>query len=165
VRGDEQITRAKANPFEAIKSVMKDIDFEQLEGQLMYSGAHSDRIRNALWRDASFLRDCGLIDYSLLVVKLDRYRLLERAPELANKKTEWFPAFAADDKDGRYAYNVGIVDYLQEYDTGKRLEKWMKILKSCNRNVDVSAQDPQRYLDRFQALLGKILTSRFAASI
>ena len=44
---------------------------------------------------------------------------------------------------------IGVIDMLQTYDTGKRLEKGLKMLRHADMHVDVSSINPQHYLTRF----------------
>ena len=44
-----------------------DVDFARLQGKLILSSEDADKFHNQIKIDSSFLRDCGIIDYSLLV--------------------------------------------------------------------------------------------------
>ena len=53
------------------KEVLKDINFEEKEGKcIMVYNNDSEKIINIVKDDANFLSECGIIDYSLLVVKI-----------------------------------------------------------------------------------------------
>jgi 1-phosphatidylinositol-4-phosphate 5-kinase len=53
------------------KEVLKDINFEEREGKcIMLYNRDSEKIINILKKDAEFLSNCEIIDYSLLVIKI-----------------------------------------------------------------------------------------------
>ncbi|MCQ2818511.1 MAG: hypothetical protein MJ252_14680 [archaeon] len=52
------------------KTVMKDLNFEEIERALLISKEDQQRLISACENDSKFLADMGLMDYSLLVVKL-----------------------------------------------------------------------------------------------
>ena len=51
-------------------NVMKDLDFNEFEKSIMLSKTSKNRIREITKKDSEFLRDSGLMDYSLFLVKL-----------------------------------------------------------------------------------------------
>ena len=53
---------------------------------------------------------------------------------------------------------VGMIDMLQTYDTGKRLEKGLKMIRHADMHVDVSSIDPQHYLTRFIMFMRQTFT-------
>jgi len=46
-------------------------------------------------------------------------------------------------------YHIGIIDYLQEWNVQKNLEKNTKKLLNLQGNLDTSSQDQKIYADRF----------------
>ena len=50
---------------------MKDIDFERLEERVWISAEESTYIKKQLKKDSYYFFEKGLIDYSLVVIKVD----------------------------------------------------------------------------------------------
>lgn len=50
---------------------MKDIDFKNTEGKIWIDRPFSKRCSEALEKDARLFEACGLIDYSLIVFKIN----------------------------------------------------------------------------------------------
>lgn len=122
---------------------------------------------NAIFRqlksDAQFLAAQGLMDYSLLVgvVKarmevLDNVVPGEYSDELLKNLTRDNP-FLLDSSgglrpicvEGAATYYVGMIDLLQRWDIGKKVEYWFKTLVLGWDKEGVSAIDPQKYCSRF----------------
>lgn len=53
------------------KATLKDVDFMKMEGTLKVDKDTCGRLRTAMIRDAEFFKKVGLIDYSLLVMKIN----------------------------------------------------------------------------------------------
>jgi hypothetical protein len=51
--------------------VLKDIDFENIEGKMHAKPEELIELRSILINDSSFLKDIELIDYSLIIAKVD----------------------------------------------------------------------------------------------
>ena len=45
--------------------------------------------------------------------------------------------------------HIGIIDYLQEWNTNKKAENCFKTACRSNKNRDISAVNPQKYQHRF----------------
>ena len=54
-----------------IKNVLKDLDFNRLEGQIEIDSVLAKELRNQLRIDTSFLTDLNIIDYSLLLMRVN----------------------------------------------------------------------------------------------
>ena len=54
-------------------------------------------------------------------------------------------------------YHIGVIDYLIEYNSKKRLEKFGKKLIACDPKLDISVQHPDFYADRFMNYFEKII--------
>lgn len=59
------------NEVQFAKKTMKDIDFERLEEKVWISADSSTEIKKQLKKDAYYFFEKGLIDYSLVVIKVD----------------------------------------------------------------------------------------------
>jgi 1-phosphatidylinositol-4-phosphate 5-kinase len=54
-----------------ITRVLKDLDFNRLEGQIEIDSVLAKELRNQLRIDTSFLTDLNIIDYSLLLMRVN----------------------------------------------------------------------------------------------
>lgn len=63
---------------------MKDVDFTRLEHKVWIAKAQSDEIKRTLKADSQFFFENGLIDYSLIIIKVDynAYALDTKSPTL-----------------------------------------------------------------------------------
>ena len=52
-------------------------------------------------------------------------------------------------RDGRYIYNLAIIDYLQDYNFEKRGENFIKVWFYMRDGSKISACDPNPYARRF----------------
>ncbi len=119
---------------------LKDVDFIKYENKLKISPQISTELRNAIQKDAVFLKQMNLIDYSLLVVRIiwkeppdddNFWGKLQRIPHLENLDEY---------------YHIGIIDYLQKWDFQKKSESWWKKVLG---KKDISAINPKNYCQRF----------------
>ncbi|KAM3137825.1 hypothetical protein pb186bvf_010068 [Paramecium bursaria] len=127
------------------KVVLKDLDFLNFERYLFVNNQDGSYIVKNATKDAIFFRSQGLIDYSMIVFKIindDEYDYSQGV-------------FQCEDK--RYRYHLGIIDYLQEYNVQKKVEKFSKKLIRLNQNLDTSSQDPQKYCSRFSNFIIQIV--------
>lgn len=56
---------------EIVASTLKDLDFIKIEQKIWISESDSEEVKTMLIKDAEFLSKNKLIDYSLLVIKID----------------------------------------------------------------------------------------------
>jgi 1-phosphatidylinositol-4-phosphate 5-kinase len=63
-------------------------------------------------------------------------------------------------RDGSTLYAFGIIDMLQLYNSGKKLERCFKVNVLCKDRDGVSVQDPQRYAKRFLFRMSTLSTGR-----
>jgi hypothetical protein len=52
-------------------------------------------------------------------------------------------------KDGSEIYRLGIIDFLTEYNTAKKVEKTFNSVIHWSDNQGASCQEPSIYADRF----------------
>lgn len=106
--------------------------------------------------DLKLLEECNLMDYSLLLLIIDKSLLkLEQNEEIErilldpnlNKRI----IRSSNDK---YIYCLGIIDYLQEYDFKKHCEHKIKYMLYGNQ---ASAVDSKLYAFRMQNFVNKYL--------
>lgn len=101
-----------------------------------------------------FLRDCKLIDYSLIIMKIKLEDYLKENQILFDqfKSKQVNPyAIIPSNVDKSIAYVIGIIDYLETWTVKKKSEKFTKVLLffKFQSAEDVSAQGPTEYSDRF----------------
>lgn len=146
----------KVNKMQALK----DQDFKwmkKVDDDLIHiSHDHADLINDSLVKDLCMLADLGLMDYSLLLIIVDKSsnnqddkNELERIfsePRLIRKV---FPS-----SNGKYVYIIGIIDYLQKYNFKKALEHKVKKIVHDDR---ASAVDPKLYAYRMKKFLSRHL--------
>ena len=142
---------------------LKDNDFDNLEPQqrLILSAEDCARLVELLQRDTRLLESCELIDYSLLLVKLDLGQYCEDhqlgEPQAyverlrAKNPLDRYRCLASAHEPGVY-YLFAVIDYLMNYSNKKALE-------SRVRGSQASAQPPKVYADRFLAMIRRRITS------
>ncbi|CAD8195769.1 unnamed protein product [Paramecium octaurelia] len=146
---------AKYNDAELRKITLKDIDFQNLEQQLHIPQQYRERLRTCLVNDAHFFGKIKLMDYSLLIIKMDWYTYSQNNPHI---REEEIPNYFSSDllcipsinatENGIY-YHIAIIDYLQEWNAQKIIEKHTKKAIHVNIALDTSAQNPDDYSKRF----------------
>lgn len=136
----------------------KDMD---LHRPLRIDEAVAKDLHNNLWHDTKFLRDNGLMDYSLLLGVHNRTHASRASAASSGKMaterhipddvcaTRSHPANKVDAP----LYLMGLIDVLQEWNFAKRLERWSKIVFKWRFAPRVrsgmSAIEPDAYRDRF----------------
>lgn len=138
--------------------VLKDIDFLKKEKRLFIESEKKKTLLETLKKDSAFFKVNGIIDYSLLVIKINT----ENSPKIEgwNKKIVAMNGLwsLASIKETGYMYHIGIIDYLQPYNYKKIFEKYSKKFIKANINLDTSSQDPFMYSDRFCKFVEGILS-------
>ena len=66
---------------EQVLKTMKDVDFDRIEGKIWVSQSDSKDILEIIEKDSLFFKSQGLIDYSLIVIKLDYATFVNENPE------------------------------------------------------------------------------------
>ncbi len=156
----------------------------------------TEKMSNLLVSDSAFLKQMGIIDYSLLVGihHVERPHYLEKphyaedvepshmADSFDIPKLNWEvhlpqpdakryfgsrpPIPRAMDEalsdggivsvDGSEIYYFGIIDFLQQYDLGKKMERFLKVAFLQKDQEGLSVQAPEKYQLRFVEQLSKI---------
>lgn len=133
------------------RGTLKDTDFFKYEKRIEIAPELATQLVAQMEKDGRFFCELGLIDYSLMVFVIDRKKYEDENPgqkplpyhELSSLESLSYP--------GLY-YNIGIIDYLQPYDFGKKGERCLKRTINANCSLDTSAQPPGRYSQRFTDL-------------
>ena len=168
---DREVLKDNPNA-DIVTTTLKDLDFLNLEKKIHVSAEDKKKILAALIEDANFFIKQEIIDYSLLVMKINKKKFLET---LQSNRDVLFPSdeelrrklsYAQKFSRGIYSvpsveepgifYHIGIIDYLQTYDFKKWFERHAKMILKMTRKLDVSSQDPQSYGKRFIVFLKKI---------
>lgn len=137
-------------------TILKDLDFLKRQRKLSIQ-LNRLVLMEIIKKDAEFLRNCGFIDYSLLVIVCKSQKNQENCEKTQEnqQKNMFFLQAAAEN----LVFHLGIIDYLQKYDIHKVLEKYAKKMLRMDLKLDTSAQDPKVYAERFVNFLDSIFTN------
>ncbi|CAD8066218.1 unnamed protein product [Paramecium sonneborni] len=137
------------------KMTLKDLDFFKIEQQFWIDSSISQKLITTLINDSNFLEKQQLIDYSLLVMIIDwnqKEELLFK--HFDGQHINIVPSI----KEKGIYYHLAIIDYLQNWNVNKSLERKTKKIITMNMQLDTSAQEPNIYRKRFQdKLINRIL--------
>jgi len=100
------------------------------------------KLQKVMRKDVKFLRECGLMDYSMLVA------IEKRGPRstvnlVVDQNSNH--TFAHGDK----IVHLAIIDYLQEWNLNKKLERFSKTVVLQKDGDALSAINPDKYAKRF----------------
>ena len=134
------------------KTVLKDLDFDLLDFYFDFTKEECDLIQNSLCEDSEFLKGNNLIDYSLLCTihefNQQDYDQVSPGQRYRIVKT----------KDGKFLYNLSIIDFLTPYGLTKKFELGIKTAGaklSENGDTNFSVLDAVGYSRRFVRYLNK----------
>ena len=140
---------------------LKDIDFLKYEKKLNIKEELRIALVASLDCDVEFLRSLNLMDYSLMVIILNRKEILSVFGHVPKSACYNQLCSFEDDADPNWFYNIAIIDFLQEYNCRKLLENRFKRFKAavfrCRWNLDISAQPTDKYAKRFKNFIRKII--------
>merc|ERR1711879_992478 len=101
-----------------------------------------EQVLKKIHRDTTWLKSKNLMDYSLLVsVKEGQPGSFKQQPRLPCQQAL---VDASDDGKNEIATCVGIIDYLQKWNTGKVIANMIKVLERNKATIK-----PEPYGDRF----------------
>ncbi|CAK64178.1 unnamed protein product (macronuclear) [Paramecium tetraurelia] len=136
---------------------LKDIDFFKIEQQLWIDESIYKKLNQYLISDSIFLEKQKLIDYSLLVMIIDWNQKEEDLQKhLDGQKMNIIPSIKEKGVlfiVNQIYYHIAIIDYLQQWNVNKSLERKTKKIIKMNIQLDTSAQEPDIYGKRFQEKL------------
>jgi hypothetical protein len=121
---------------------MKDMDLKMLNFYLDIDEDTIRTIKNSIQDDVRFLEEAGIMDYSLLL------GVYENFSDAANRYT----VYSTDS----IVYNIGIIDFMQEFNLAKKAEREMKKVIS---GKDISSVNPHRYAERFLSFVDESVLS------
>lgn len=96
---------------------------------------------DTLEKDSIFLKEFELLDYSV-------YLAVERAPKKFDR-SQYYGRNVFISSDGREIYHIGLIDYLQLWDSRKFIENCVKSKILARKNETISAVHPDLYMSRF----------------
>ena len=134
------------------KKTLKDMDFDRLEQKVWLSKDDCQEVKRVLVNDSHFFANNGLIDYSLIVIKVDYAKYCQQGGAALNRRT----MFPSQQEEG-VMYLLGIIDYLETWNLRKKGEKWYKSFFTTAHSI--SSQSPDFYCERF---CGNLIDKIFA---
>ncbi|KRX00481.1 hypothetical protein PPERSA_03214 [Pseudocohnilembus persalinus] len=165
---DRQVLKANLKPEQReeylLKKTLKDTDFQEVEknGKVNIDPALQQKISEILIKDAQFfMEQMKVMDYSLLILKVNwsQYAIdnnIDEKEEIKKRFSDELACIPSTLEPGTY-YQMVIIDYLQVWNPNKVVEQQFKKFKNVNFNLDVSAQDPVKYGNRFIQNIAKKL--------
>lgn len=133
-------------------TVNRDCDLKE---NILLSTPLRDRLLEQLSSDSLFLSELNLMDYSLLlgVHEKDNYCTESGKFDIPDGMST---LCQFESKDGKTLYSVGMIDFLQEYNLKKKLERFFKIVLLCKDSEGISVINPRKYQDRFMEKMNSI---------
>ncbi len=126
-----------SNPEEASRGkTMKDMDFKLLDFKLYLDPAVATALYNIIAKDVEYLNSVGVMDYSILVGIYENYYEASSRYTIFSKVNQ--------------VCNIGIIDFMQDYDIRKKAESEIKRMVS---GMEISSIEPDEYAKRFLEFL------------
>lgn len=122
---------------------LKDVNFELFAYKVPLHPKNKTELMQILNDDFLVLKDCGIMDYSILICIRKEAELEEEDSRLA------FVDLA------RSVVTLGIIDIFQEYNFCKCSESAFKTL--FNKQIEVSSIEPEQYYFRIKEYLKQII--------
>jgi 1-phosphatidylinositol-4-phosphate 5-kinase len=142
----------RTKPTEELTVARKDVDFTSAKMRISVGPARAHELLAQLAKDTEFLGAHHIIDYSLLVGihNIDPSENIDNSYESRDLHESVMPATT-----GICLYQLGIIDCLTLYSTGKKLEH---CLKSCFHPGNViSCIPPGPYAQRFMDFMSRAI--------
>jgi len=155
---------------------LKDVNFLKLKRKEPLTLAENDRyfIIRTLQCDSEFLRSQNIMDYSLLLaiekvkMKSDLVNVTQESFEsvtLRRKRVKSISSYrdkvenryAVNSEDGKHKYHIAVIDYLQEWNGSKKLERLLKITFKHADPQGLSAIEPEPYQKRFMRFMRNVV--------
>mmetsp|Transcript_28939 Transcript_28939/g.51715 ORF Transcript_28939/g.51715 Transcript_28939/m.51715 type:complete len:463 (+) Transcript_28939:426-1814(+) len=140
-------TAAISEGMSVSSKVLKDTDFNLMGCRLLLSKQDADKILEVLSNDLSALASFGLMDYSLSLAECS-------GNSSAASKSIYYVRKVGSDYE---YYMMAIIDFMQTFDTRKRIESWFKQYVRRVRVEDLSAVEPKLYAERFLRYIENIV--------
>ena len=158
---DREVLKNKPDT-DSYKGTLKDLDFLKLEKKIFIEKKFKPILHTILEKDSEFFRNRKLIDYSLIVFKIDKKKYFEDLEKNGINTNNFFLnkrelcSLRSVEEDGIF-YHIGIIDYLQPYNLQKYFEKNLKKLMKADIALNTSSQDPKTYQERFCKFIKEII--------
>eukprot|EP00756_Hemistasia_phaeocysticola_P057461 Hpha_TRINITY_DN3406_c0_g1::TRINITY_DN3406_c0_g1_i1::g.32739::m.32739/K00889/PIP5K; 1-phosphatidylinositol-4-phosphate 5-kinase len=124
----------------------KDLDLAE-RGPLGVEQGLRSEFRHQIRRDVEFVRTHGLMDYSLLVALAPRSAVSNR------ERGRWVVSAA----DGHCHMHICIIDYLQSYDTTKKVGHAVKSFVLMAERSALSGLPAPQYAERFLKMIDEMV--------
>lgn len=142
---------------------LKDNDFTSREENIYVSPEVKDKLLRQIELDAYFLRDHGVLDYSLLLgmhdVDASEARMFETSRDLSQPIHQQVLGGMLS-ADCCSLYSFGIIDILTTYNAKKRAEHLVKSVMFFSQRDGVSCTNPHAYADRFVQFFRKYIVTK-----
>jgi len=102
-------------------------------------------ISRCMKEDCAYLAKAGLMDYSLIIGVM-RLKKEDAGDLLAPGACSQYQPFICEHRGTCYAYYMGIIDFLQEWTTGKKIAH---VIKKSFAPHPIATIDPAKYADQF----------------
>ena len=116
----------------SVGKTLKDEDFKAKEKAMVVSTSVKRALLEQIEKDANFFSSIGVIDYSMILFKVDRSNdvqnkeMLSRYGYAPDQTLKQFESFQSDREDKRYYWHAGIIDYFQKFTLTKAAERVFK---------------------------------------
>ncbi len=124
--------------------IYKDLDFLSVKKILSLSYEDETRIKNAIKKDVEFFRLRNIIDYSLILGIFS-----------SENTINCFNVYRGEGSDRDKVFVFGIIDYLQTFNTAKKIEARVKGMRYDTNRISVI--EPDKYSTRFFEFLKRII--------
>ena len=129
--------------------MLKDINFVDIQTDLkrsLFSCKSKERegILSILEADSVFLMKHNIMDYSLLLVIEEAGMMTLLNPSIIQRE---------DTRNKYGGQHLGIIDYLQTYNSSKKAETWWKTRVLCKNPKLLSSVTPAVYQQRFYSFM------------
>jgi hypothetical protein len=152
---DDREVLTKSKIHESLSKItLKDTDFKNLEKKVYVENQLKKRVVPSLIQDSLFFASMGIMDYSLLVFKINLEKLDPIERELSERLQLEDYYFLKSTNEPHIVYHIGLIDYLQKWNMKKIMEKYTK--QVLLKKKDPSAQDPKVYRERFVKFIEEI---------
>mmetsp|Transcript_44833 Transcript_44833/g.51536 ORF Transcript_44833/g.51536 Transcript_44833/m.51536 type:complete len:671 (-) Transcript_44833:105-2117(-) len=132
--------------------VLKDNDFKYFEENLSLDPEEHQRFFDQLRQDLVFLQWFNLIDYSLLLSITPN----SLAPPIESTDSR-HRLFRRVSHQTYQDFSVSIIDYLQRYNTRKKVERCLKAAILRTNSLNISVQSPRVYARRIEEFFSSIV--------
>jgi 1-phosphatidylinositol-4-phosphate 5-kinase len=118
--------------------VMKDLNFNEIEEILLINKANSKKLIDIITKDSNFLSDLGIMDYSLLVIKISlnkkEINLLFGKEHKEKSEKEYFDMINMKRVDS--IENIDIIKMTEKDDDKKKGEEIFDGIRFSNKSIE-----------------------------